>query len=251
MNKVYLFLIVCFLSIAIQAQIIYQPNTPEWLVNQFFTSTVFPNKAEYFIDEMIKQINYPTIGEELKGQATVNIREIQRKKDESVFAAFIRKRNDKKDFYCYLKNQNGWKISAIRTSIIPAYYHQLADSILTDQGLHDSIKVVAHSIKLLARADEELKEYFKLNFNEFNTLLSLFSNDENSKTRSLLQQLYLSSIHKPDQLKNCVFFSILELEYLDAGFIYCLDNSNLPPINPNDFILVEGIVKDWYLYRRN
>lgn len=240
-----------FFSTTIIAQTALKQGTAEWLVDQFFTAINFPNKTEYFTDEMLKQVNYPTIGEELKGQATVTIREIKRNKDEFISAAYIKTKNDKKDFYCYLKNQNGWKISAIRTFIVPAYYHQLADSILNDPLLHDSTKSAALSIKLLVKTDEELKEYFKLHYNEFTNLLNSFSQGETLKVKNFLQRLNLSSIHKPDQLKDCIFFSILELEYLDAGFIYCPDNSNLPPINPIDFILVEGVVKDWYLYRRN
>lgn len=246
-----LIIITLFFSTTTVAQTAFKQGTPEWLVNQFFTAINFPNKTDYFTDEMLKQVNYPTIGEELKGQATVTIREIQRNKGESVFAAYIKTKNDKKDFYCYLKNQNGWKISAIRTFIVPAYYHQLADSILNDPSLHDSTKVIAYSIKLLVRSDEELKEYFKLHYNEYTTLLNSFGQEETLKVRNFLQRLNFSSVHKPDQFKDCIFFSILEIEYLDAGFIYCPDNSYLPPINPNDFILVEGVVKDWYLYRRN
>lgn len=251
MNRLYFFLIICLLSIAANAQTTYKHNSPEWLVNQFFTAPVFSIKAEYFIDEMLKQINYPTVGEELKGQATVTIREIQSNKDESVFAANIKSKDDKKDFYCYLKNQNGWKISAIRTVIIPAYYHQLADSILNDAGLPDSSKSIAHSIRLLAGSDENLKNHMKLKFNEFKKLLELFRNEDNEEAHNLLYRLYLSSVYKPDQLIECVFFTILEINYIEAGYIYCNDKIHLPKISPNDFIIVDEVVKDWYLYRRN
>lgn len=251
MNRRYFYLIFCILSVAVNAQNSYQPNTPEWLVNQFFTAPVFPNKADYFIDEMTQQLQYPTIGEELRGQATVKFREINKNNLEAVFSINISTQSDQKDFYCYLKNQNGWKISAIRTFIIPVYYHQLADSIINDKNLPASEKWIAHSIRLLTGTDEKLKEHLKLNFNEFKDILYRFLNEPGEEIKPMLQKLYLSSVLKPDQIAECVYFSIMEINYLETGYIYCTDNTKLPPIDPVDFILVEKIVKDWYLYRRN
>lgn len=251
MNRTYFWLILCFLCVAANAQIAYQQNTPEWLVNQFFSASSFPDKSNFFIDEMKKQVNYPSIGEELRGEGTSKLAEIQRSSDEAVFAVNISMQNDQKDFYCYLKNQDGWKMSAIRTFIIPAYYDQLADSILNDAGLPDSTKSIAHSIRLLSGNDENLKNHLKLNFNEFKRLLDQFRNEANNEIHNILQQLYISTVYKPDQLKELFFLSILEINYLEAGYIYCPDKKNLPQIAPSNFIIVDEIVKDWYLYRRN
>jgi len=247
----YFYLILWFLSVAAIAQTVYQSGSPEYLVNQFFSAANFPDKAKYFTDEMTQQLQYPTIGEELRGQATVKFREINKNNLEAVFSINISTQNDQKDFYCYLKNEDGWKISAIRTFIIPVYYHQLADSILNDKSLTASEKWIAHSILLLAGTDEKLKEHIKLNFNEFKDILARFLNEPGEEIKPMLQKLYLSSVLKPDQLAECVYFSIMEINYLEAGYIYCTDKAKLPPIDPVDFILVEEIVKDWYLYRRN
>lgn len=251
MNRPFVCLILCFICVAANAQTTYQHNSPEWLVYQFFSASSFPDKSIFFIDEMIKQINYPSIGEELRGEGTSKLKEIQRSNDEAVFSINISMHNDQKDFYCYMKNQNGWKISAIRTFIIPAYYNQLADSILSDAGLPDSTKSIAHSIRLLAGDDENLKNHLKLNFNVFKRLLDLFRNEANNEIHKMLQQLYLSSVYKPDQLIDCFFFTILEVNYLEAGYIYCNDKLRLPKISPDSFIIIEEVVKDWYLYRKN
>jgi hypothetical protein len=235
----------------INAQNALKQDSPECLVNQFFAASSFTDKANYFIDEMAQQTKYPSVGEELGGNANVKIRKIEQSMNEAVFTVNVKMQNDQKDFYCYLKNQNGWKISAIRTFIIPAYYHQLADSILSDPGLPDSTKSIAHSIRLLTGTDEKLMDYLKLNFDDFKRLTDLFHRQPGGEIKPLLQKLNLSSIYKPDQLTECFFLSILELNYLEAGFIYCPDKSSLPKINPNEFIIIEEVVKDWYLYRRN
>lgn len=249
--RVTLIAVILIFCIKINAQTIYQTSSPEWLVNQFFAASSFMDKENYFIDEMTQQTKYPSVGEKLGGDANVRIREIEQSKNEAVFSVNIKKQSDQKDFYCYLKNKDGWKISAVRTFIIPAYYHQLADSILSDPGLPDSTKSIAHSIRLLTGTDEKLMDYLKLNFNEFKRLTDMFRSQPGDEIKPLLQQLNLSSIYKPDQLTECLFLSILELNYLETGFIYCPDKSNLPKINPNEFILIEEIIKDWYLYRRN
>ncbi|HSL89256.1 MAG TPA: hypothetical protein VK870_08135 [Ignavibacteriaceae bacterium] len=251
MNRHYFFLILWLLSVDATAQTVYQADSPEWLVNQFFSAANFPDRAKYFTDEMAQQLQYPTIGEELQGQATIKFREIHNKNLDAVFSVNISTQNDQKDFYCYLKNEDGWKISAIRSFIIPVYYHQLADSILNDKSLPASEKWIAHSIRLLAGTDEKLKENLKLNFTEFKDILARFLNEPGEEIKPMLQQHYLSSVFKPDQLAECVYFSIMEINYIEAGYIYCTDKTKIPPINPGDFILVEEIVKDWYLYRRN
>lgn len=235
----------------ITAQTEYQPGSPEWLVNKFFAVQNFPDKASYLIDEMLNQLTYPSIGEELKGNAKVSQRQIEKSQNEAVFSVNITKTNEQKDFYCYLKNQNGWKISAVRTFILPGYVHMLADSIMKDPELPDSTKSIVNSIRLLSGTDENLKEYFKLNYDEFNELLRLFNTESDEEIKNLLQKLNLSSAFKLDKLSDCVYFSILEVNYLDAGYIHCSNKAKLPKINPNEFIIVEEIVKDWYLYRRN
>jgi hypothetical protein len=251
MKKQYVIFFLVINSITLSAQNIYKQESPEWLVHKFFSASAFPDKSNYFIDEMSKQVNYPSIGEELKDEASISIREIELNNEKSVFSVNIKKQDDQKDFYCYLKNQNGWKISAIRTFIIPAYYHQLADSIMNDPYLPDSTKSIAYSIRLILNSDEELKDYLKINFKEFQNLLVTFRNEPDSEIQQIFHRLRLSSIYKPDQLLDCYYFSIIEINYLEAGYIFCPEKSNLPEINPNDFIIVEEIVKDWYLFRRN
>lgn len=239
------------LCITLSAQTKYQNGSPEWLVNKFFAEQNFPDKGSFFIDEMIDQISYPSIGEELKGGAKISQREIERSSDEAVFAVNISKINEQKDFYCYLKDKDGWKISAIRAFILPSYVHLLADSIMRDPDLPDSTKSIVNSIRLLSGTDENLKEYFKINFNEFKNLLELFNSEKDSEIKLLLQKLNLSGAYKLDQLSDCVYFSFLEVNYLDAGYIYCTDKSRLPEIDPNKFIIIDEVIKDWYIYRRN
>ncbi len=252
--KKYFFLLVLILllvSITINAQVLFQTGSPEWLVNKFFAEQNFPDKGSFFIDEMIDQISYPSIGEELKGEAKISQREIERSSDEAVFSVNISKINEQKDFYCYLKNKDGWKISAIRAFILPGYVHLLADSIMRDPDLPDSTKSIVNSIRLLSGTDENLKEYFKINFNEFKNLLELFNSEKDSEIKLSLQKLNLSGAYKLDQLSDCIYFSILEVNYLDAGYIYCTDKSKLPEIDPNKYIIVDEVIKDWYIYRRN
>ncbi len=239
------------LCLTLNAQTKYQTGSPEWLVNKFFAEQNFPDKGSFFIDEMIDQISYPSIGEELKGEAKISQREIERSDNEAVFTVNISKINEQKDFYCYLKDKDGWKISAIRAFILPSYVLLLADSIMRDPDLPDSTKSIVNSIRLLSGTDENLKEYFKINFNEFKNLLELFNSEKDNDIKLSLQKLNLSGAYKLDKLSDCVFFSILEVNYLDAGYIHCTDKSKLPEINPNKYIIIDEVIKDWYIYRRN
>lgn len=239
------------ISIRVHSQAAYQTGSPEWLVNKFFSEQSFPDKANYFIDEMVQQSNYPTIGEELVSTSIVKFSEIKKNESNILFSVNVKTENDQKDFYCYLVNSNGWKISAIRTFLIPVYYQQLADSIIADYRLPDSTKSVGYSIRLLAASDNYLKDYLKLNFNDFKTIVELFDQGSNGQVNNLLKKLNLSSVYKPDPSKECYFISILEINYLDAGFIFCRESNDLPVIDPTNFIIIEEVIKDWYLYRRN
>lgn len=91
------------LNIASFAQTNSVIGSAEWLVHSYFVENTFPNKVNYFSGEMLKQKEFPTIGEELKGTAKVVLKQLEQNNSSAVFAISIAKSDNSKDFYCFLK----------------------------------------------------------------------------------------------------------------------------------------------------
>jgi len=135
MNKFYLFSITIILSFLCSTsltaqQSIYNKNSPEWLVNMFFKQNKFPEKADYLTGEMLQDVGFPTIGEELPRNAVVSFRKIERKSQSAVFAVDIRGNGSNVVFYCFMRKESGeWKINAVRKFQFPKFVYLAADSL--------------------------------------------------------------------------------------------------------------------------
>ena len=70
-------------------------------------------KDKFLAGEMMLDVKYPTIGEELDGRATATFRKIELINRTSVYGVVIKDDGNTANFYCYLRNISGsWKIEA-------------------------------------------------------------------------------------------------------------------------------------------
>ena len=80
----------------------FSADSPEWLVDMFFSKTNFPDKADYFTGEMLNDVNESTIGEELKGEGEISFHQIKATINKIVFAVEVKHDQKIIEFYCYL-----------------------------------------------------------------------------------------------------------------------------------------------------
>ena len=249
MKKVFLNILAFILLFAIQitAQQFLQ-DSPEWLVDKFFRDSVFSEKANYYTGEMLNETDQPTIGEELGGKGEIFFHQIKAVNDEIVFAVEVKLENKILDFYSYLKKENDkWRIFAIRRFILPDFVFQVVDSLSQLPSLNDSSFYL--SLQLFTMNDAQLKNYFISNLDSFNELIKYFDQGNKDEGDKLLAYLGLNAIFLDNNFPGCVFVIINTVQRLASGFIFAAENAKPPVISLNEFIYVEEVVPGWFIFR--
>jgi hypothetical protein len=226
----------------------FSAGSPEWLVDMFFGKSSFPDKANYFSGEMMEEADQKTIGEELNGKGEIFFHQLKATNDENVFAVEVKLENKVIDFYCYLQKQNDvWKIYAVRRFILPEFVFQVIDSLSQLPSLADSSLYL--SLKLFILNDAQLKEYFVTNSDAFNKLINYFNQDNKVEGDRMLAKLGLSAIFRDKNFPGCIFLLINSFQSIGAGFIYAGESAKLPEISANDLIYLEEIIPGWFVFR--
>jgi hypothetical protein len=231
-------------------QNIYPPNSPEWLVDMFFKQDKFPDKERYLTGELLQDLEYPTIGEELHGSAIVSFRKITLKTNSAVYGVDIRGNGSNAVFYCYMMNSTGnWKINAIRKFQLPKFIYTVADSLSRISKLSESDQSLLASIKLITGRDEYLKSYLSNNINDFYKLTKAFENDEKDILKLVMDKLNLDYVYLDELHPGCIFVQVSGFKRIECGYIYSLNSATVPKISPARFILIEEVLPNWFVYR--
>jgi hypothetical protein len=247
------FINISFFILLFSIQILSQQfsqGSPEWLVDTFFGKTNFPDKAYYYLGEMLNESDQPTIGEELKGNAEISFHQIKAAVNEIVFAIEVKHDQKVIDFYCFLTNQdNGWKIFAIRRFLLPDFIYTVRDSLSELSSLSSSDSSFFLSLKLFTMTDDDLKNYLKTNLNKFEELVNYFNSNMGEEVDKGLISVGCNAIYGDKNYPGCVFIQILTFENMEAGFIQAADSVLLPEISVGKFIYIEEVSAGWFVYR--
>lgn len=249
MKKIFLNISCLFFLLAFQIHSQqFSVGSPEWLVDMFFVKSSFPDKANYYTGEMIKESDKPTIGEELNGKKEISFHQIKAGDDKIVFAVELKLDEKVVDFYSYLNRvNNNWKIAAIASFILPDFVYQIADSLSNQTYLPDSSLYL--SLKLLTMNDSQLKNYFIDKSDSFNELISYFNQNDKESGDKKLSELGCTAIFRDTGFPGCTFILINSFREISAGFINISETARLPEISEKDFIYIEEILPGWFLFR--
>ncbi|NNG26531.1 MAG: hypothetical protein HKM87_03330 [Ignavibacteriaceae bacterium] len=225
-------------------------GSPAWLVEIYFSEAQFAGKTKYFAGEMKEEEYEPTIGEELKGTATISYHEILSENMKAVYAVEVKLNEDIIDFYCYmLETNDGWKIEAVRRFLLPGFIYSTKDSLSQISNLSSSDGELLKIVKLLTSSDAELKNYFQKNVNDFYKLVLYLEDEDEKNIQNLLNELNIDAVFMDDKFPGCIFLQIGAFDKTEMGYFYSGESSSLPKISPNRFIYIEEILPKWYIYK--
>jgi hypothetical protein len=228
----------------------FSVGSPEWLVDMFFNKSDFPDKANFFSGEMLNESNQPTIGEELKGEGEISFHQIKATVNKIVFAVEVKLDQKGIDFYCFLiKQDNAWKIFAIRRFLLPDFIYTVRDSLSELSSLSSNDSSFYLSLKLFTMTDNDLKNYLKTNLNKFQELVNYFNSNMGDEVDNGLISVGCNAIYGDKNYPGCVFIQILTFENMEAGFIQAADSVLLPEISVGKFIYIEEVSTGWFIYR--
>ncbi len=229
----------------------YSIGSPEWLVDKFFSSTSFEDKADYYTDEMLNDTNQPTIGEEVSGEnAQILFSKINDGKEEKTFAVELEVNDQVIDFYIYLKKfTDTWKISAVRRFLLPGFLYEALDSLSNIASISAADQNLANTLKLFTMNDAGLKNFLSKNVDKLFNLVWYFNQKETDLVNNELKNTGCSAVFKDNRFTGCVFVQVNSFNKMEVGFIYASGNYELPSVSPGEFIYIEEVLPDWYIYR--
>lgn len=228
----------------------FSAGSPEWLVDMFFSKSSFPDKANYYSNEMLEESDKPTIGEELNGKGEASFHQIKAKVDKIVFAVDVKQDQKVINFYCYLiKLENSWKLFAIRRFLLPDFIYTVRDSLSGISSLSSNDSSFYLSIQLFTMTDSDLKSYFKSNLKKFQELVNYFNNNLGDKVDKSLASVGCNAIYSDKNYPGCIFIQNLTFENMEVGFIQAAESVLLPELSVEEFIYIEEVSPGWFIYR--
>lgn len=244
-----IFSIILFISSQIFSQQ-YSSGSPEWLVDMFFVKNSFPEKANYYSGEMLNFADDPTIGEKLAGNAIVNFHQIKTAQSEAFFKIEVEQDEKIIDFYCFLYEQdNKWTINAVRRFLLPAFIYTVRDSLSKVGSLPSNDSTLLLTLKLFTASDGELMQYLETNLKNLRELVSAFDNNIKDEINNYLALVGCNAIYADAKYPGCIFIQIQRFENMECGFINKTESALIPEISIKDFIYIEEVNSEWYIYR--
>lgn len=248
-----IFLTISILILVFNYQIFpqqFSEGSPEWLIDMFFNKDSFPEKTNYFFGEMVEESDQKTIGEELNGKGGILFHQLIAANSNCVFAVEVQSENKTIDFYAYLvKMESNWKLMAIRRFFLPEFIYTVRDSLQKIQNLPANDSAFLLSLQLFTKSDRELRNYLSVNQQKFQELISLFANNEKDKADIALAEVGCTAIYNDKKYPGCTFIQILQFKNMEAGFIHAADSAFLPAISLDEFIYIEEVVPEWFVFR--
>ena len=173
----------------------FTAGSPEWLVDMFFHQNSFVEKSYYYTGEMISDVDKPTIGEELIGKGEALFHQIKATSNECVFAVELNVDDKIIDFYCYLiKQEEGWKINAVRRFLLPAFVFTVFDSLSNLSSLSSADSAFYLSLKLFIMNDSQLKSFLITYSKDLDNLVWYFNQKDTGEVDNRLKALGCTAV---------------------------------------------------------
>jgi hypothetical protein len=162
------------------------------------------------------------------------------------------------DLYFYLKLQDSWKISAVRTLALTGIVEGACEYLKTKPNLTAAEKDELGNCELVLASDEALHQWFAKNAVIMNKLYDItrgqkpgYSSEQNNPKyadlKTQLKSLHFSGLAEV-QTDGNVEFVIGGMTDNTVGFLYS-PNNQPPKISSNLYIWVEEIAPKWFLFR--
>lgn len=242
------------------------------LLRTFFEKRIFKEKNEYIIGEVEQyQKDYDHIGASLPENCTFEYSVTDTGKGYNVWKIKIFFDTLENDYYVKIQFDNGKpKIAAIRAMFIPQMFELAADSILKSKTATDEERYQAECIQMWYSGDKKLISFFRDKKAEFQKVLSIIHNEtkwnrirtgdtngilisnqtfKEKCLHSLLRTCRLNLIYKKPEYPNLIFFNLGGFLDNEVGYFIKVRDGELPRPFMNDFIHIEEIDGEWYLYK--
>lgn len=218
------------------------------LIKQFFNPNGMDNKPKVYTGEMLEfYVNSPTLGKITPKNLKKEIRLLEKNHKEAIYTVSVSNSETSIDWYIYLKKVNGdWKLKSIRKLALSGMFFMLLNELKIKDKRTIEEENTYQNMLLTIKSDQKLKDYLHKNIKELKEIIHLSKSNitlANKKAKSI----FFNKVTLLDS--NIIDINIGGILDNSVGYLYIPNNVVPPKINDQNYIYLEKIVKDWYIYK--
>lgn len=228
-------------------------------MKRFFGQPEFEEKKGFYIGEMATTYSdAPTMGFYTKGAAVV-YRELASDQNQIVYAIDYRKDGETSNWYAYLRpDGDQWKLSAVRSLVLPGVFYMALEQAKAKPNLSPSEQWEIEIMELTAASDSQLKQHLRDNEAALKALTNIAfddqaliqaSNEEPKTAAARLYELHLSYAEPYSKIHGAIQFTIGGMRDDKVGYLFIPEGKEPPPMDPSNFIYIEEVLPNWYLFK--
>lgn len=219
------------------------------LVSQFFGQDGIKNKKEVYAGEMLTHyLDKPTLGEGLPKGIEISQRVLEKTPKREIYAVLLSKGGRSQDWYIYLVNdQNKWKISAVRNLALPSLFFMALQELESKSNRTKDEEYQYQNMLLTIKLDSELKDFLLKNIASLNSIASEAIGSL-TKASETAKSLNLNSVQYNSE-SGIVDVNIGGILDNSVGYIFVPKSSVAPSMTDDNYIYIEHVSGNWYLYK--
>lgn len=236
------YVLVFFVSLSVHA-------SEESLVSQFFGQSGIADKESVYTGEMLEHyLDKPTLGEGLPGGIDIKYRLLEKTEEQSTYAVILTKGDQSQDWYIYFHNDKGVRqISTVRNLALPGLFFMGLQELSVKSQRTNKEEYQYQNMLLTIKSDSELKDYLINNVSVFNKVVELAKTDL-SAANELAKTLYLNFVRR-DAASGNIDINIGGIIDNSVGYMFVPDGSQPPGLSPDNYIYIEQVEKQWFIYK--
>lgn len=219
------------------------------LVKQFFGQDGIKNKREVYAGEMLEHyLDKPTLGESLPKGIEVSLRVLENNPQREIYAVLLSKDGRSQDWYIYLVyDQNKWKISAVRNLALPGLFFMALQEVQSKANRTKEEEHQYQNMLLTLQLDSELKEFLHKNIDSLNAI-ALEAKTSQEKATESAKHLNLNFVGY-ESTSGIVDVNIGGILDNSVGYLFVPAGTEVPKMSDDNYIYIEHIVGNWYVYK--
>jgi hypothetical protein len=227
----------------------HQQGTPAWILESFFTQTTFPTPDRFYTGEMRRYLENPPMGAYVPPGYSHKIDILLESADSAVYRFTYSNSERAGDWYAFLvREEEVWKLSAVRTLAIPRFVRELRDSLRAKETRDEKEESELAKMDLMFSPDIELKAYLSDHIASFESIADrLIKGESAADLKSESDKLKID--HLSITKEGWVQFIIGGVLDNAVGYVFVPAGKKPPTMSEENFILVERVKDGWFLIK--
>jgi hypothetical protein len=226
-------------------------DPPEILVDAFFSQAGIADKAAMYTGEMLERFaDRPTLGQSLKEGVTVTRRLLEKKLSRAVYAVEVSRADTVIDWYVFLREEHHvWKLEAVRSLALMGPIHYEIQRLGQNQHRSAELERQYQNFVLTVASDQQLKAYLRTNHKHLQELVDLALAGKVAEATAMAKARSLHLVELLPDDKKIVQIVVGGILDNTIGFMQVPQGAVVPSMDPSEYIYIEHVIDNWYIYK--